>query len=63
MRHVSAVLPGPLNAVDLAAVERLLANGVAESRTLEYKRQLSDPKDRESKREFLADVTSFARFC
>lgn len=60
VRHVSAVLPGPLDAVDRAAVERLLAHGVAESRTLEYKRELPDPKDKEGKREFLADVTSFA---
>lgn len=33
---------------------------VPESRTLEYKRDLPDPKDRDSKREFLGDVTSFA---
>jgi hypothetical protein len=54
------MLPGPLDSVDGAAIARLLTNGVAESRTLEYKRDLPDPRDKESKREFLADVTSFA---
>jgi len=41
-------------------LERLVANDVSESRTLEYKRDLPDPKGKESKREFLADVASFA---
>lgn len=54
------MIPGPLDAIDAAALERLMANGVAESRTLEYKRDLPNSKDKDSKREFLADVTSFA---
>ena len=37
-----------------------MANGVAERRTLEYKRELPSPIDKDRKREFLADVTSFA---
>lgn len=54
------MIPGPLDAVDKAALQRLFANGVGESRTLEYKRELPNSKDKDSKREFLADVTSFA---
>lgn len=51
------MIPGSLDAIDAAALQRLVLNGVPESRTIEYKRDLPDPK---SKREFLADVTSFA---
>ncbi|WP_296617211.1 helix-turn-helix domain-containing protein [Sphingomonas sp.] len=54
------MIQGPIDAVDRGALERLIANGVVESRTLEYKRDLPNPKDKDSKREFLADVTSFA---
>ena len=54
------MIPGPIDAIDAAALERLIANGVSEGRTLEYKRDLPNPKDRDAKREFLADVTSFA---
>lgn len=54
------MIPGSLEAIDAAALERLVSNGVAESRTLEYKRDLPNPKDKDSKREFLADITSFA---
>lgn len=54
------MIPGPLEAIDANALDRLVTNGVAESRTLEYKRDLPNPNDKESKREFLADVTSFA---
>lgn len=54
------MIAGPLESITAEALERLLANGVAESRTLEYKRDLPNSKDKDSKREFLADVTSFA---
>ncbi|WP_299192460.1 ATP-binding protein [uncultured Erythrobacter sp.] len=50
----------PLEAIGTDTLDRLIANGVAENRTLEYKRDLPNPKDKDSKREFLADVTSFA---
>ena len=54
------MISGPLEAIGTDTLNRLIANGVAESRTLEYKRDLPNPKDKDSKREFLADVTSFA---
>ncbi|MBL4885488.1 MAG: ATP-binding protein, partial [Planctomycetaceae bacterium] len=40
-------------------IDALLANGVTESKTLEYKQELPGNSDRE-KKEFLADVSSFA---
>lgn len=54
------MISGPLEAIGTDTLDRLIANGVAESRTLEYKRDLPNPNDKDSKREFLADVTSFA---
>ena len=54
------MISGPLEAIGTDTLDRLIANGVAESRTLEYKRDLPNPKDKDGKREFLADVTSFA---
>ena len=54
------MIPGPIEPIDAAALERLVTNGVAEGRTLEFKRALPDPRNKDSKREFLADVTSFA---
>src|SRR5664280_2298642 len=42
-----------------ADVEALVTNAVAEGRTIEYKQQLPGNSD-EEKREFLADVSSFA---
>lgn len=50
---------GSLDTEAKAGIEALVENGVAESRFLEYKRELPGcrPKDRD---EFLADVTSFA---
>jgi len=38
----------------------LVSNKIAESQTLEYKRELPVFKDDDSKKEFLADITSFA---
>lgn len=49
----------PLGQVDAACLESLRANAVAESRHLDYKERLPGDSD-EDKREFLADVTSFA---
>ncbi|PZO44583.1 MAG: hypothetical protein DCF19_02220 [Pseudanabaena frigida] len=40
-------------------IERLIENGIAESKTIEYKRELPNNSD-EAKKEFLADVSSFA---
>lgn len=54
------MIPGPAISIQHPALERLVANGVPESRTLEYKRDLPDPQSKDAKREFLADVTSFA---
>src|SRR5689334_8563616 len=42
-----------------ADLERLVINGVSESRSLEYKETLPGGSDQD-KKEFLADVTSFA---
>jgi hypothetical protein len=43
-----------------AHIARLVADGVAESRELDFKR-MPYGDDREAKREFLKDVTAFAR--
>jgi len=40
-------------------IEALISNGVAETRTLEYKEKLSGNSD-DDKKEFLADISSFA---
>jgi hypothetical protein len=49
----------PLDQVTEAHLDSLVANGVAESRQLDYKQELPISSD-EDKREFLGDVTSFA---
>ena len=51
------MIPKPLENVALTDIEVLVANAVAESRTLEFKAQLPGPKD-EHKREFLYDVSA-----
>lgn len=48
-----------LDQITLDDMERLVTNGVAESRTLEYKETLPGGTDND-KREFLADVSAFA---
>lgn len=48
-----------LDAISIQDFEQLLTNGIAESRTLEYKQELPSQSD-EDKREFLADVSAFA---
>jgi hypothetical protein len=45
--------------IALGDIQALIANGVAEGRTLEYKRDLPGGGN-EARKEFLADVTSFA---
>ena len=45
--------------IDKNDIEALISNGVAETRTLEYKEKLSGNSD-EDKKEFLADISSFA---
>lgn len=53
------MIPRPFQDITQVDLETLVANQVAERRTLEYKREL--PGNSESQRkEFLADVTSFA---
>jgi hypothetical protein len=49
----------PLNELSMRDFQALLDNGVSESRSLEYKRQLPE-STYDSKKEFLADVSSFA---
>jgi hypothetical protein len=49
----------PIDRIEKADIESLIANGVAEGRTIEYKQVLPGSKDSE-KKEFLADVSSFA---
>ena len=53
------MFPTGRTAVDKAAIDALVTNGVSESRTLEYKEIISASTDAD-KREFLADVSSFA---
>jgi hypothetical protein len=49
----------PIDAIDEAALQRLIDNQVSEGRNLEFKRELPGGGD-EASREFLADVTAFA---
>lgn len=53
------MIPRSFEDIAKSDVEALIANGVAERRTLEFKRELSGNKEKDRK-EFLADVTSFA---
>ena len=53
------MIPKRFDDITKADIDALVANGVAEGRTLDYKRTLPGGKDDE-KREFLADVSSFA---
>src|ERR1017187_4514082 len=53
------MIPKEFEAITKADIEALVANGVAEGRTIEYKQQLHGNGD-EDKKEFLADVSSFA---
>lgn len=54
-----SMLPPSLDTLEILHLEALIANGVAESRVLEYKQALPAGRDAD-KREFLADVSSFA---
>ncbi len=49
----------PLKQIDLADLEQLQSNAVAEGKTIEYKQKLPTDSDRD-KKEFLADISSFA---
>lgn len=53
------MIPKPLDRIEEADLAALIANAVAEGRTIEYKRQLPGNSD-DQKREFLADASSFA---
>lgn len=53
------MLDQPIDEISEASLERLIANQVAESRSLDFKRKLPGGADADLK-EFLADVTSFA---
>jgi hypothetical protein len=53
------MIPKEFDTITKADIEALVANAVAEGRTIEYKRQLPGGTDDE-KKEFLADVSSFA---
>ena len=53
------MIPKEFDAITKADIDALVANAVAERRTIEYKQQPPGNAD-EDKREFLADVSSFA---
>ena len=53
------MIPREFDAITKADIDALVTNAVAERRTIEYKEQLPGSTD-EEKREFLADVSSFA---
>ena len=53
------MIPRPLNDITEADVTALIANGVAEGRTIDYKRSLPGNTDAD-KKEFLADTSSLA---
>ena len=48
-----------IDKIEPADLERLVQNGVAEGRTLEYKEELPGGTD-DDRREFLGDVSAFA---
>ena len=48
-----------IDAISKSEIDELIANGVNESKTLEYKQELPGYSDKD-KKEFLADVSSFA---
>jgi hypothetical protein len=53
------MIPKQINEVAEADIQQLKSAGMQEGRTIEYKRELPGTRD-EDKREFLADVSSFA---
>lgn len=53
------MIPRPLNDISEADLTGLITNGVAEGRTIDYKRALPGNTDAD-KKEFLADTSSFA---
>ena len=53
------MIPKPFDVITKADIDMLIADSIGESKTLEYKQQLPGPKD-DDKKEFLADVSSFA---
>src|SRR5689334_12284604 len=53
------MIPKPLSEITEADIRALKEAGVQEGQTLEFKRELPGTRD-EDKREFLADVSSFA---
>ena len=53
------MIPKPLNEIAESDITRLKEAGIEEGKTIEYKRELPGTRD-EDKREFLADVSSFA---
>lgn len=54
------MIPREFDSISRDDLQRLIDNQVAETRTLEYKRDIYSLKDNESKRGFLADVSAFA---
>ena len=53
------MIPKALDKIDRADIDSLIANAVEEGRTIEYKQALPGNADKD-KKEFLADVSSFA---
>lgn len=53
------MLPANLDDISLATIDALVANGLREGRTLDFKRDAVGGKD-DDKREFLADISAFA---
>ena len=53
------MIPRAFEDIAKSDIESLISNGVAERRTLEFKRELPGNSEKDRK-EFLADVTSFA---
>jgi hypothetical protein len=56
---IKFMIPKPLSDISEADLQHLKEAGVEEGKTIEYKRELPGTRD-EDKREFLADVSSFA---
>lgn len=56
---MTGVIPKAIEQITEKDLDALVADGVSERKTLDYKQQLPDPNDA-GKRELLADVSSFA---
>jgi hypothetical protein len=58
--HHTAMIQKPLASINSADLENLITQEVPEGKSIEYKLQLPDVKPSSNRKEFLADISSFA---